>query len=51
MENQDLTPHSKESQGSCSNKKVKLGSDPTQAPSIGGQADEDKSTTKKSEIK
>ena len=50
MENPDLVPRSEESQGSCSDKKVKLGSDPTQAPSMGGQADRVKSTTKKSEI-
>ena len=50
MENPDLAVLSKESQGSHSNKRIKLGSDPTQAPSIGGQADRVKSTTKKSEI-
>ena len=51
MENQDLVPYSEESQGSCSNKKAKLESDSIQAPSMGGQADEAKSTPKKSEIK
>ena len=51
MENQDLVPHSKESQGSCSNKKDMLESNPIQAPSMGGQANEAKSTPKKSEIK
>ena len=51
MENQDLIPHSEESQRSCSNKKAKLESDSIQAPSMGGQADEAKSTPKKSEIK
>ena len=50
MENQDLVPYSEESQGSCSNNKAKLESDSIQAPSMGGQADRVKSTTKKSEI-
>ena len=51
MENQDLVPHSEESQGGCSNKKDMLESNPIQAPSMGGQANEAKSTPKKSEIK
>ena len=51
MENQDLALHSEESQGSCSNKRVKLEIDPTRAPSLRGQADEAKSTPKKSEVK
>ena len=50
MENQDLVLHSEESQGSCSNKKAKLESDSIQAPSMGGQVDEAKSTPKKSKI-
>ena len=50
MENQDLIPYSEESQGSCSNKKAKLESDSIQAPSMGGQVDEAKSTPKKSKI-
>ena len=45
MENPDLAPHSEESQGSCSNEKAKLGPDPTQAPSLRGQANEVKSIT------
>ena len=51
MDNRDLVPHSEESQGSCSNKKVKLEIDPTRAPNLRGQADEVKSTPKKIEIK
>ena len=51
MENQDLVPHSEESQESCSNKKAKLESDSIQAPSLRGQADKVKSTLKKSEVK
>ena len=51
MDNRDLVPHSEESQGSCSNKKVKLEIDPTRAPNLRGQADEVKSTLKKSEVK
>ena len=51
MENQDLVPHFEESQESCSNKKAKLESDSIQAPSLRGQADEVKSTPKKSKIK
>ena len=51
MENQDLIPHSEESQESCSNKKAKLELDFIQAPSLRGQADEVKSTLKKSEDK
>ena len=50
MENQDLVPHSEESQESCSNKEAKLQTDSIQAPSMGGQADETKSTPKKSKI-
>ena len=45
MDNRDLVPHSEESQGSCSNEKAKLGPDPTQAPSLRGQANEVKSIT------
>ena len=51
MENQDLVPHSKESQERCSNKNAKLVSDSIQAPSLRGQADEVRSTLKKSEDK
>ena len=51
METQDLVLHSKDSQGSCPNKKVKLESDPTRAPSMEEQTDEVKSTPKKIEIK
>jgi len=51
MENQDLIPHSEESQESCSNKKAKLQTDSIQAPNMGGQADKTKSTPKKSEVK
>ena len=51
MENPDLAPLSKESQGSHSNKRIKLGSDPTQASNMKEQAAEAKSTTKESEIK
>ena len=50
MEDQDLIPHSEECQGSCSNKKAKLESDSIQAPSMGGQVYEAKSTPKKSKI-
>ena len=51
MENQDLAPHSEESQGSHPIKKVKQGLDPTRATNMEEQADEAKSTKKKSEIK
>ena len=51
MDNRDLVPHFEESQGSCSNKKVKLEIDPTRAPNLRGQAEEVKSTPKKIEIK
>ena len=51
MENPDLAPLSKESQGSHSNKRIKLGSDPTQASNMKEQAAEAKSTMKESEIK
>ena len=47
MENQDLIPHSEESQESCSNKKAKLQTDSIQAPNMGGQADNTKSTRRK----
>ena len=49
MDNQDLAPHSKESQGSYSHKRVKIGTDLTQASNLKEQA-EAKSTTKRSEI-
>ena len=51
MENPDLAVLSKESQGSHSNKRIKLGSDPTQASNMKEQAAEAKNTTKESEIK
>ena len=51
MENPDLAVLSKESQGSHSNKRIKLGSDPTQASNMKEQAAEAKSTMKESEIK
>ena len=50
MENQDLIPHSEESQESCSNKKAKLQTDSIQAPSMPRQANKTKSTPKKSKI-
>ena len=50
MENQDIASHSEEPQGGCSNKKAKLESDCIQAPSMGGQVDKAKSTTKKNKI-
>ena len=49
MDNQYLSPHSKESQGSYSHKRVKIGTDLTQASNLKEQA-EAKSTTKRSEI-
>ena len=51
MENPDLAPLSKEYQGSHSNKRIKLGSDPTQTSNMKEQVVEAKSTTKESEIK
>ena len=50
MENQDLVPHSEESQESCSNKKAKLQTYSIQAPSMARQANKTKSTPKKSKI-
>ena len=47
MDNKDLIPHSEESQGGCSSKdRVR----PYSSTKHGGQADEVKSTTEKSEI-
>ena len=46
MENEDLAPHCEEFQGSHSNKKDKLESNPTRASNMEEQATEAKSTPK-----